>query len=382
VTNALNTSLSPHLTGAKRLVIKIGSALLIDENSDLRRDWMRALVADIVRLRERGQEVVIVSSGAVALGARALGTAGEKRRLPQNQAAAAVGQVRLAHAWQEVLAEHDITVAQILLTLEDTETRRRYLNARDTVQTLLSMGVVPVINENDTVATQELRYGDNDRLAARVAQMVSADCLIILSDVDGLHTASPEADPDAQLVEVVDTIDQNIVDMAGAPKKLSVGSGGMITKITAAKIAVASGCHVLLTNGTHDQPIARFEAEGRGTWFMARENSVSQHKQWLAGTLTAAGKMIVDEGTFTALGRGKSLLPAGVTDIEGDFQRGDTVAVIAPDGSELGRGLAAYPSEDARKIMGHNSRDMEVILGYRGRGELIHRDNLVLHQRD
>ncbi len=373
------TSLSDKLTGAKRLVIKIGSALLIDEDSDLRRDWMRALATDIVRLRDRGQEVVIVSSGAVALGAQALGTAGEKRRLQDNQAAAAVGQVRLAHAWQEVLADHDITVAQILLTLEDTETRRRYLNARDTVETLLSMGVVPVINENDTVATQELRYGDNDRLAARVAQMVSADCLIILSDVDGLHTKNPEADPDAQLVEIVDDINQNIVDMAGAPKKLSVGSGGMITKITAAKIAVASGCHVLLTNGTHDQPIARFEAGGRGTWFTAKENSVSQHKQWLAGTLTAAGKMFIDEGALAALQQGKSLLPAGVTSIEGDFQRGDTVVVIAPDGLERARGLAAYSSTEARKIMGHNSRDMEDILGYRGRGELIHRDNLVLH---
>ncbi|TDI57760.1 MAG: glutamate 5-kinase [Alphaproteobacteria bacterium] len=371
--------MSDKLTGAKRLVIKIGSALLIDEDSDLRRDWMRALATDIVRLRDRGQEVVIVSSGAVALGAQALGTAGEKRRLQDNQAAAAVGQVRLAHAWQEVLADHDITVAQILLTLEDTETRRRYLNARDTVETLLSMGVVPVINENDTVATQELRYGDNDRLAARVAQMVSADCLIILSDVDGLHTKNPEADPDAQLVEIVDDINQNIVDMAGAPKKLSVGSGGMITKITAAKIAVASGCHVLLTNGTHDQPIARFEAGGRGTWFTAKENSVSQHKQWLAGTLTAAGKMFIDEGALAALQQGKSLLPAGVTSIEGDFQRGDTVVVIAPDGLERARGLAAYSSTEARKIMGHNSRDMEDILGYRGRGELIHRDNLVLH---
>jgi len=379
VTKDRLTSLSDKLTGAKRLVIKIGSALLIDEDSDLRRDWMRALATDIVRLRDRGQEVVIVSSGAVALGAQALGTAGEKRRLQDNQAAAAVGQVRLAHAWQEVLADHDITVAQILLTLEDTETRRRYLNARDTVETLLSMGVVPVINENDTVATQELRYGDNDRLAARVAQMVSADCLIILSDVDGLHTKNPEADPDAQLVEIVDDINQNIVDMAGAPKKLSVGSGGMITKITAAKIAVASGCHVLLTNGTHDQPIARFEAGGRGTWFTAKENSVSQHKQWLAGTLTAAGKMFIDEGALAALQQGKSLLPAGVTSIEGDFQRGDTVVVIAPDGTERARGLAAYSSTEARKIMGHNSRDMEDILGYRGRGELIHRDNLVLH---
>jgi glutamate 5-kinase len=322
---------------------------------------------------------VIVSSGAVALGAQSLGTAGEKRRLPENQAAAAVGQVRLAHAWQETLAQHQITVAQVLLTLEDTETRRRYLNARDTVQTLLSMGAVPVINENDTVATQELRYGDNDRLAARVAQMVSADCLIILSDVDGLYTSNPEDDPEARLVDVVDDITQDIVDMAGTPKRLSVGSGGMITKITAAKIAVASGCHVLLTSGTHDQPIARFEEGGRGTWFTAKENSVSPHKQWLAGTLTAAGKMFVDEGALLALEQGKSLLPAGVTSIEGEFQRGDTVIVIAPDGTELGRGLAAYPTDDARKIMGHNSRDMEEILGYRGRGELIHRDNLVLH---
>jgi glutamate 5-kinase len=368
-----------NLTQAKRLVIKIGSALLVDETSGLRRTWLRALAADIVRLRARGQEVVLVSSGAVALGADTLGTANTKRRLQDSQAAAAVGQVRLAHAWQETLDEHDITVAQILLTIEDTETRRRYLNARDTIETLLSIGAVPVINENDTVATQEIRYGDNDRLAARVAQMVSADCLVILSDVDGLFTQNPDNHEGAELVPLIDEITPDIEAMAGEPKRMGVGSGGMITKVIAAKIAVASGCGVLLVNGTHDQPIAHFEATQTGTWFAAKASSISQHKQWLAGTLIAAGKLVVDAGAQQALQEGKSLLPTGVLGVDGDFQRGDTLAICDEAGTELARGLAAYSSDDARRIMGHNSRDIEDILGYRGRGELIHRDNLVLH---
>jgi glutamate 5-kinase len=373
------TSFDSSLIQAKRLVIKIGSALLVDDERTLRQGWLRALIADIVRLRERGQEVVIVSSGAVALGADALGARSERKRLPENQAAAAIGQVRLAHAWQEMLGDRGITAAQILLTIEDTETRRRYLNARDTLETLLSMGAVPVINENDTVATQEIRYGDNDRLAARVAQMVSADCLVILSDVDGLFTENPDQDTGAKLVDQVDDITPEIESMAGAPKRLGVGSGGMITKIAAAKIATNSGCHVLLVNGTHHQPITQFEASQVGTWFKAKANPTSQHKQWLAGTLTAAGKITIDEGALTALHQGKSLLPAGVTVVEGDFQRGDTVAIFNGDGVELARGLASYSSEDARKIIGHNSSEIEDILGYRGRGELVHRDNLVLH---
>ena len=369
------------LTGAKRLVIKIGSALLVDEEQGLHRQWLRALVDDIARLRDRGQEVVVVSSGAVALGADALPNANAKKRLPDSQAAAAIGQVRLAHAWQEILADHGITLAQILLTIDDTENRRRYLNARDTMETLLSMGAIPVINENDTVATQEIRYGDNDRLAARVAQMISADCLVILSDVDGLYAENPDVTPDARFVDVVDDITPDIEAMAGEPKRMGVGSGGMITKIIAARIATASGCQVLLINGTNEHPIRQFEQSRRGTWFKAKDAAASQHKQWLAGTLIAAGQLVVDDGALSALRNGNSLLPAGVTDIAGDFQRGDTIAVLDGDGVELARGLAAYSSEDARKIMGHNSRDIEDILGYRGRGELIHRDNLVLHQK-
>jgi glutamate 5-kinase len=370
--------LNEALTQASRIVIKIGSALLVDATGELRTDWLGKLARDIMQLRAEGKEIVTVSSGAVALGAPLLPEGTSKRRLQESQAAAAVGQVRLAHAWQELFAAHDTVVAQILLTLEDTETRRRYLNARDTIDTLLTMGAVPVINENDTVATQEIRYGDNDRLAARVAQMISADGLVILSDVDGLYTDNPELNADAQFIDLVEDITPEIEAMAGEPLRMGVGSGGMITKVTAAQIAVASGCHVLLINGTHDSPITRFRETGRGTLFAAQETDTSQHKQWLAGTLMPAGTLVVDEGAEQALSEGKSLLAAGVTAVEGDFQRGDTVAITNQQNKELALGLAAYPSQEARLIMGHNSRELEAILGYRGRGELVHRDNMVL----
>jgi len=370
--------LNEALTQASRIVIKIGSALLVDATGELRTDWLGKLARDIMQLRAEGKEIVTVSSGAVALGAPLLPEGTSKRRLQESQAAAAVGQVRLAHAWQELFAAHDTVVAQILLTLEDTETRRRYLNARDTIDTLLTMGAVPVINENDTVATQEIRYGDNDRLAARVAQMISADGLVILSDVDGLYTDNPELNADAQFIDLVEDITPEIEAMAGEPLRMGVGSGGMITKVTAAQIAVASGCHVLLINGTHDSPITRFRETGRGTLFAAQETDTSQHKQWLAGTLMPAGTLVVDEGAEQALSKGKSLLAAGVTAVEGDFQRGDTVAITNQQNKELALGLAAYPSQEARLIMGHNSRELETILGYRGRGELVHRDNMVL----
>jgi len=370
--------LNEALTQASRIVIKIGSALLVDATGELRTDWLGKLARDIMQLRAEGKEIVTVSSGAVALGAPLLPEGTSKRRLQESQAAAAVGQVRLAHAWQELFAAHDTVVAQILLTLEDTETRRRYLNARDTIDTLLTMGAVPVINENDTVATQEIRYGDNDRLAARVAQMISADGLVILSDVDGLYTDNPELNADAQFIDLVEDITPEIEAMAGEPLRMGVGSGGMITKVTAAQIAVASGCHVLLINGTHDSPITRFRETGRGTLFAAQETDTSQHKQWLAGTLMPAGTLVVDEGAEQALSKGKSLLAAGVTAVEGVFQRGDTVAITNQQNKELALGLAAYPSQEARLIMGHNSRELETILGYRGRGELVHRDNMVL----
>ncbi|HKJ74396.1 MAG TPA: glutamate 5-kinase [Alphaproteobacteria bacterium] len=367
------------LKRARRIVIKIGSALLVDAaNGTLRRNWLKALAEDIAALRARGQEVVIVSSGAIALGRRQLGLPQKRLKLEESQAAASVGQIRLAHAYQEVLGEHDITVAQILLTLGDTEERRRYLNARSTINTLLGLGSIPVINENDTVATAEIRYGDNDRLAARVAQMASADCLILLSDVDGLYTADPESDPEAEFVPVVRTITSDIADMAGAPKATGFGKGGMVTKLAAGQIAVAAGCAMAIINGKDTHPLQRFEATGRGTWFLPDDTPITARKQWIAGTLVPAGIYTVDAGAAGALGRGKSLLPAGVTKVEGDFERGDAVRVLDASGREIARGLSAYSSEAARRIIGHKSRDIEAILGYRGREELIHRDDLVL----
>jgi glutamate 5-kinase len=367
------------LTEARRIVIKIGSALLVDSPSGtLRRKWLEALAGDIAELRARGQEIIIVSSGAIALGRRQLGLNLSRQKLEESQAAASVGQIRLAHAYQEILGEHDITVAQILLTLSDTEERRRYLNARSTIGTLLSLGAIPVINENDTVATAEIRYGDNDRLAARVAQMVSADCLILLSDVDGLYTANPESDPAAEFIPVVRAITPEISDMAGAPKATGFGKGGMVTKLAAARIAVAAGCAMAIVNGKDMHPLKRFQETGRGTWFLPDATPVTARKQWIAGTLVPAGAYVVDAGAAGALGKGKSLLPAGVTEVEGEFERGDAVRVRDAAGREIARGLSAYSSTAARRIIGHKSRDIEAILGYRGREELIHRDDLVL----
>jgi len=367
------------LAEARRIVIKIGSAILVESaTGTLRRNWLTALAEDIAALRRRGQEVVIVSSGAIALGRRHLGLNLKRQKLEESQASAAVGQIRLAHAYQEILGEHDITVAQILLTLGDTEERRRYLNARSTINTLLSLGAIPVINENDTVATAEIRYGDNDRLAARVAQMTSADCLILLSDVDGLYTASPEDDPSAEFIPVVHAITTEIADMAGAPKATGFGKGGMVTKVAAGRIAVAAGCAMAIINGKEPHPLRRFETTGRGTWFLPDATPITARKQWIAGTLVPAGTLTVDSGATAALGRGKSLLPAGVTEIDGEFERGDAVRIRDASGREIARGLSAYSSADARQIIGHKSRDIEAILGYRGREELIHRDDLVL----
>jgi glutamate 5-kinase len=368
------------LDKARRVVIKIGSALLVESSTGtLRRDWLSTIAEDIAALRkDRDKEVVIVSSGAIALGRRHLGLNLTRQKLEESQAAASVGQIRLAHAYQEILGEHDITVAQILLTLSDTEERRRYLNARSTINTLLSLGAIPVINENDTVATAEIRYGDNDRLAARVAQMISADCLILLSDVDGLYTADPESDPDAKFIPVVRAITGEIAEMAGAPKATGFGKGGMVTKLAAARIAVAAGCAMAIINGKEPHPLKRFRETGRGSWFLPEATPVTARKQWIAGTLVPAGVYVVDAGAAGALGRGKSLLPAGVTNVEGTFERGDAVRVRDAAGHEIARGLSAYSSTDAKRIIGHKSRDIEAILGYRGREELIHRDDLVL----
>jgi glutamate 5-kinase len=366
------------LVDAKRIVVKIGSALLVDaDKGRLNRTWLETLAADVARMRKRSQEVILVSSGAIALGRRHLGLNRGKLKLEESQAAAAVGQIRLAHAYKELLEHHDIAVAQILLTLGDTEQRRRYLNARGTLNTLLSLGAVPVINENDTVATAEIRYGDNDRLAARVAQMTGADCLVLLSDIDGLYTANPALDPDAQFIAKVLEITPEIEAMAGGSGS-DMGSGGMQTKIAAGRIAVAAGCHMCIAKGAHAHPLKAIEDGGRCTWFVPSSTPVATRKQWIAGTLRPAGAIGVDAGAVSALMGGKSLLPAGVTSTIGRFERGDTVSVLAPDGTEFARGISAYSDSDAARIMGRKSLDIEAALGFRGRDEMIHRDDLVL----
>jgi glutamate 5-kinase len=366
------------LTDAKRVVVKVGSSLLVDSDKGrLNRAWLESLAADVAASRRRGQEVILVSSGAIALGRRHLGLGTGKLKLEESQAAAAVGQIRLAHAYKELLDLHEITVAQILLTLGDTEQRRRYLNARGTLNTLLSLGAVPVINENDTVATAEIRYGDNDRLAARVAQMVGADCLVLLSDVDGLYTANPHVDPDAQFIARVLEITPAIEAMAGGSGS-DMGSGGMETKIAAAKIAVAAGCHLCISLGSVEHPLQRIADGARCTWFMPSSTPVATRKQWIAGTLRPAGAIAVDDGAVRALMSGKSLLPAGVTRAVGRFDRGDTVSIVGPDGTEIGRGICAYSDVDAARIIGRKSADIEKVLGFRGRDEIVHRDDLVL----
>src|SRR5882672_3986764 len=366
------------LREARRVVVKIGSALLVDQATGrLNRSWLEALAEDVARLRKRNQEVLIVSSGAIALGRRHLGLDSGRLRLEESQAAAAVGQIRLAHAYKEILEQHDLAVAQILLTLYDSEQRRRYLNARNTIRTLLSLGAIPVINENDTVATSEIRYGDNDRLAARVAQMASADCLVLLSDVEGLFTADPAQDPGAQFVDRVLNITPAIEAMAGASSS-DVGSGGMATKISAARIAVAAGCHMCIANGQKPHPLKRIEDGERATWFVPYDTPVALRKQWIAGTLRPSGAVMVDAGCVAALSRGKSLLPAGVVRSAGRFDRGDTISVLGPTGVEIARGISAYSDADTARIMGRQSTEIEALLGYSGRVELIHRDDLVM----
>ncbi len=369
------------LRSARRVVVKIGSSLLVDRATGrLDAPWFGALVADVARLRARGQEVVLVSSGAIALGRRYLGLRAGTLRLDESQAAAAAGQVRLAHAYQEALGGYDIPVAQVLLTLADTEERRRYLNARSTLETLLGLGAVPVINENDTVATEEIRYGDNDRLAARVAQMVSAECMILLSDIDGLYTADPAVDPEARFVPEIREIDARVESMAG-DSATDVGSGGMVTKLAAARIALSAGCHMAIASGRVDSPISAVEAGARCTWFVARSSPSSVRKQWIAGTLKPRGELVVDEGAARALAAGKSLLPAGVVSVTGDFERGDAVRIRDGRGRDLAHGLAAYGADEARRIMGRRSADIAGLLGYPGREELVHRNDLAMTGR-
>lgn len=366
------------LVQARRVVIKIGSALLVEQATGrLNRAWMETLASDIARLRGRGQEVLLVSSGAIALGRRHLGLEPGKLKLDESQAAAAVGQIRLAHAWKEVLDQHDLTVAQILLTFGDTEERRRYLNGRNTLATLLKLGAIPLINENDTVATAEIRYGDNDRLAARVAQMISADCLVLLSDVDGLYTADPTKDKSAVFIPEIRGITPEIEKMAGGSSS-AVGSGGMATKIAAAKIAIGAGCHMCVAIGHEMHPLKRIETGARCSWFYPATNPVTVRKQWIAGALKPAGELHVDEGAAAALKRGKSLLPAGIMHVKGKFERGDALLVRDAEGSEIARGLSAYSSDEAAQLCGRKSNEIEGLLGYRGRDEMIHRDDLVV----
>jgi glutamate 5-kinase len=370
--------MSESLATAKRLIVKIGSALLVDDaTGDIRRAWLDALVDDIVRCRSRGQEVLLVSSGAIAVGRRHLGLTGRNLKLEEKQAAAASGQIRLAHAYQEALGRHGIAVAQILLTPDDTEERRRHLNARATIEQLLTLGAVPIINENDTVGTQEIRFGDNDRLGARVAQMISADTLVLLSDIDGLYTADPRRDPLARHIDELREITPAIEAMAGeAPAGYS--SGGMVTKLVAARICMGAGCRMVIAKGEALHPLKAIDDGAKATWFLPTAEPRTARKRWIASSLNAMGVLIVDAGAAAALKRGTSLLPAGVAAIEGDFDRGDAVVIKTSEGREIARGLSAYSSADARAIAGHKSSEIEAILGYRGRDEMIHRDDLVV----
>jgi glutamate 5-kinase len=366
----------PSLASAHRVVVKIGSALVVD-GTEPRTAWLDGIAADIAALRARGVDVIVVSSGAIALARRALGLTRKRLKLEEKQAAAAVGQIRLAQAWSTALSARNLTAAQLLLTLEDTEDRRRYLNARATLTTLLGLGCIPVINENDSVATSEIRFGDNDRLAARVAEMVQADQLILLSDIDGLYTADPRHNPTAAHIPEVAAITPEIEAMGGEPPP-GYSSGGMRTKLVAARIATQAGCAMAIAVGHVDRPLSALEQGGRCTWFLPAPEGRSARKRWIAGSLAPLGTLTVDAGAARALAGGRSLLPAGVRQVDGQFERGDPVIVLGPDGGKLARGLSAYASTDAQKIAGHRSDEIEAILGWHGRDEIIHRDDLVL----
>jgi len=372
------TTLNP-LHKAQRIVIKVGSALLVDDSiAEIHVPWLQSLCDDIAHLQKLGKDVVVVSSGSVAVGRKPLGLTGKSLRLEEKQAAAAAGQAQLIHAYQNGLSKHNIPVAQVLLTISDTESRRRFLNASHTLETLLKMGVVPIINENDTVATQELRYGDNDRMGARVAQMVAADALVLFSqDIDGLYTADPTSDPDAKHIPIVTELTDHIEGMAGQPQ--GHGTGGMITKLMAAHVCMSAGCHMAIANGLTPHPIQALLDGSRCTWFIPEDEPLTARQRWISGILLPSGTYVVDKGAAKALAAGKSsLLPIGVTKIEGTFDRGDVVVVQDAAGHELARGLSAYASDDAQQIIGHKTQDIEALLGYRGRSEIIHRNDLVL----
>jgi len=371
-------TLLPSLTSFRRIVVKVGSSLLVDQKQGVvKRAWLEALADDLAELHREGRDVLVVSSGSIALGRTVLKLPRGALRLEDSQAAAAVGQIALARIWAEVLSARGMTAGQILVTLYDTEERRRYLNARETIGRLLEMRAVPVINENDTVATTEIRYGDNDRLAARVATMASADLLVLLSDIDGLYTAPPHLDPAAKLIPVVSRVTAEIEAMAGGAAS-EFSRGGMFTKIEAAKIATTAGTHMVIADGRIEHPIARVAGGGRCTWFLTPSNPFTSRKRWIAGSLEPRGTVHVDAGAARALAGGKSLLPAGVTLVEGAFARGDCVIIRDPNGSELGRGLIAYDAAEAGQLVGRNSREIESVLGVPGRAEMIHRDDMAL----
>ncbi|WP_146345283.1 glutamate 5-kinase [Phaeobacter marinintestinus] len=365
------------LTQARRLVVKIGSALLVDRATGaLREDWLRSLAADVTWLKEQGADVILVSSGSIALGRGVLGLPLTELPLEQSQAAAAVGQIRLARAYEEALAPHGITTAQILVTLEDSTDRRRYLNTRATLETLLGLGVVPIVNENDTIATDEIRYGDNDRLGAQVAVTVGADQLILLSDVDGFYTGNPATDPNATRYDVIDTITPEIEAMAGDAGS-GLSKGGMKTKLMAGKMATDAGCAMAITEGSPLNPLKTLENGANVTWFTAQLDPQAARKRWIAA-MKPRGVIVIDAGAARALCNGKSLLPAGITDATGRFGRGDPVAITGPDGRKLGQGLSRYTASEAQAIKGRHSGEIETVLGYPGRAALIHRDDMAL----
>jgi glutamate 5-kinase len=368
----------PALADFRRIVVKVGSSLLVDAKAGRPREaWLASLAADIDKLHANKRDLIVVSSGAIALGRSVLKLPKGALKLEDSQAAAAVGQIALSRTWAEVLGRHNITASQVLVTLDDTEERRRYLNARSTIAKLLEWRSVPVINENDTVATTEIRYGDNDRLAARVATMMSADLLVLLSDVDGLYDAPPHLNPKAKHIALVPRIDAAIESMAGDAAS-DHARGGMRTKIEAGKIATTAGCAMVIASGHIDSPLNAIATGGRATWFTAAGNPVTSRKKWIAGSLEPKGTLTIDAGAAAALRRGKSLLPAGMVRVDGAFGRGDAVLIRGPDGAEIGRGLVAYDAEDAAKIVRKSSSDIKLILGIEGRAEMIHRDDMVL----
>jgi glutamate 5-kinase len=375
----LHTSATiPPLSQAKRLVVKIGSALIVDESGDIRQSWLETVADDLAHLRKAGVDAIVVTSGAVAIGRRVLGLARTRiLRIEEKQAAAAIGQVRLVEAYRAALARHGIIAAQVLVTPDDTEARKRHLNARATLTALLDFGAVPIINENDTVATAELRFGDNDRLAARVAQMASADTLVLLSDIDGLYTADPRRDASAAHIPEVTEMTATIEAMAGEARP-GISTGGMVTKLAAARIAMTAGCRMAITDGHTRHPLAALLDGARATWFLPSAEPLTARKRWLAAHLSVGGHVVVDDGACRALDSGKSLLPAGIKEVAGQFERGDLIGVRAPDGREIARGLTAYTADEARALAGRHSGLSEAILGYRGREELIHRDDMVL----